>query len=153
MLAAFGILPLVDALVAFAAFPAVWWLSDQGGFQLADPIEAARAFGILSGVLGLLVTLCGAVPVVFWLMRRGPLSAGQLAIAGLALGNVPFAVYLLALVPFAIGHLAAGTMSQHLIPVSELLAGTLRAVAIGSTLGVTSAIVFWFIGIREGKAG
>lgn len=141
-------MPLVDALVAFVAFPAVWAFGGDGGFQPADPVQAARAVALVTGSLGILVTLAGAVPVVFWLMKRGPVSFGQIAMAGLVLGNVPFGVYVFALIPFAIGHLAAGTMSQHLSPVSELVAGTLRVIGIGSIVGLVSAVVFWFAGIR-----
>jgi hypothetical protein len=153
LLSAFAVLPLVDALMAFVAYPALWWLPTTAVFQPPDAAQAARGFAILAGVLGLLVTTCGAVPVVYWLMKRGPVSLAQLALAGLALGNMPFAIYAAAMIPFAIGHLVAGTMSQHLAHVSELLAGVVRALVIGSVLGVVSAVVFWLIGVRRVDAG
>jgi hypothetical protein len=147
LLAAFAVLPVADALIAFFAFPAVWRLS--GEFQLADSFQAARTVAVVAGVLGLLVTLSGGVPVVFWLMKRGPVSFEQILIAGVALGNAPFVVFVLALIPFAILHLTEGTMSQHLSPLSELLAGTVRAIGMGSVMGMASAVVFWFLGIRD----
>ena len=58
------------------------------------------------------------------------------------------AAYLLFLLPFTIGHLVGGTMSQHLVPVSELLAALLRSITMGSIIGVVSAVVFWFVGVR-----
>jgi hypothetical protein len=110
----------------------------------------ARTFGILSGILGLIVTAAGAVPVVLWLMKRGPVSLGQLMTVGLVLGNAPFVLYVVGLVlPLTITHVIAGTMSQHLMPISDLVAGTLRALAIGSVMGTVSAIVFWMVGIAR----
>jgi hypothetical protein len=75
-------------------------------------------------------------------------SLGQLIIVGLLLGNTPFFCYVIGLVlPATLSHLLAGTLSQHLTPLSDLIAGTLRALAIGSVLGAWSAIVFWLLGI------
>jgi hypothetical protein len=95
------------------------------------------------------VTFGGAVPAVLWRMKRGPISLRHLITVGLVLGNAPFLLYVVGLVlPATLAHLAAGTMSQHLVPLSSLIAGTLRALAIGSGLGTVSAIVLWFLGIR-----
>jgi len=148
LLFAFAVLPPVDALMALVVYPALWWLPTTAIFQPPDPAQAARGFAILAGAVGLIVTFGGAVPIVFWLIRRGTLSIGQLVLAGLALGNLPFAMYAAAMILFAIGHLIGGTMSQHLVPAAELLAGVVRALVAGSVLGVMSAIVFWVIGIR-----
>jgi hypothetical protein len=148
LLAAFAILPAVDAVVAFVSFPAVWHFGRHGGFRPFDPTQAALAFAALAGTIGLLVTLSGAIPLVHWLLKRGPVSLVQILIAGLALGNVPFAVYVLSLIPFALLHLAFGTLSQHLIPVSELLAALPLPIGIGSCMGVISAAVFWFAAIQ-----
>ena len=52
------------------------------------------------------------------------------------------------LLPFTIGHIVGGTMSHHLVPMSELLAGLTRAVTLGCVLGVVPALVFWFVGVR-----
>ena len=142
--AGFAILPLFDALVAFVSSPVVWWLGDHGGFRPVDSTGAASGFAIVAGVMSVLVTLV-AVPVVYWLIRRDQVSVGRLATAGLLLGNIPFAVYVVALIPFAIGHIVGGTMAQHLMSVPDLIAGTLRALAMGSTMGVLSALVFWLV--------
>ena len=153
LLIAFAVLPPFDALLAFVGFPAVWWLGDHGASRLLDPDQAARAFAILAGVLGILVTICGAVPVTFSLLKRGPVSLAQLLVAGVALGNAPFAAYALILLPFAILHVIEGTMSEHLVPLPDLLAGVLRAVLIGSVMGTASAVVFWLVGIRGADVG
>jgi hypothetical protein len=85
-------------------------------------------------------------------MKRGPVSLGQLVLAGVALGNVPLVFYAMAAAFFSIAHFAAGTLSQHLVPLSELIAGTLRAILIGSAIGSASALVFWLVGIRGGDS-
>lgn len=103
--------------------------------------------------MGFCVTLGGAVPAVLWLKMRGQLSARTLALAGLAFGNAPFVAYLLCVLPFAVGHLAAGTMSGHLLPASAVVTLTLRAVTLGSIIGVVSGLTFWFVGIRGTSDG
>jgi hypothetical protein len=154
LLGAFAALPVVQALVAFVVFPLVWRLGGHDGFLPVDPDKTARDFAVLTGLLGLLLTFAGAVPVVDWLMRRGRVSLAQLLLVGLLLGNAPFALYVVALVlPATISHVAMGTMSQHWLPVSELLAGTLRVTLIGSAFGTISALVFWAIAILGTDAG
>jgi hypothetical protein len=144
----FAILPLADAAIAFVAFPLVWSLGGVLG-QLTDPLGAARAFAIAAGFFGLLVTIVGAVPAVFWRLRRGPVPLRHAVIAGLLLGNAPPAGFGLMMAGFAIAHAAAGTLSERLLPISELAAGSLRLIAMGSTLGVVSGVLFWLVALRE----
>lgn len=151
LLAAFAVVPIVDAVAALVAFPVVWALGDDGPSYAARP-RAALAIATLAGILGLLVTLCGALPVVTWLMRRGPVRLSQLLLAGLVLGNAPFAAFVAMLLPFALIHLASGTLWDRMLPLGELLGGTLRSVTIGSAMGLLSAAVFWFVGLRGTEA-
>jgi hypothetical protein len=152
LLTGFALLPIVNAIVAYLAFPVVWYMGDHGASRPIDPTHAASVFGMLAGVMGLLVTLCGALPVVWSLMTRGPVSFAQILVAGVALGNVPFGVYALFIGAFSLAHIANGTMAEHLIPLSDLVKGVVRAVAIGSVLGLTSAVVFWFVGVSGSSA-
>ncbi len=146
LLTGFAVLPIIQALVAYLAFPLVWWLGDHGAFRPVDPDGAALAFALVTAFLGFVMTVAGAVPVVFWLRRRGRASLDYLLVAGLVLGNIPFAVYVVGLVvPMTIVHMWMGTMSQHLMAMSELLAGTVRAMLLGSTFGLMSAAVFWAV--------
>jgi hypothetical protein len=134
--------------MAYAAFSLLWYLRDHGGMRPVDSGGADGGLAVLVGVLAAVVTIGGAVPVVLSLMKRGRVPLGRLVLAGVALGNVPLALYALVAAFFATLHLAAGTMSEHLLPLSSLLAGTLRAVLLGSAMGAASAVVFWFVGIR-----
>lgn len=147
--AAFAAVPFLDALVAFFGFPLVWYIGGHTG-RPQDPTEAAGSFALLIGLMGLVVTVGGAVPIVLWLMKRGAVSLRELITAGVLLGNVPFVLYVVGLVlPLTVLHLIRGSMAQHLMPLSDLIVGTLRAVAIGSVLGALSSLVFWLLGIRH----
>jgi hypothetical protein len=149
LLTAIALVPFVDAAVAYLGFPFVWAMGGHSG-RLIDPDDVAFGFAVISGVLGFLVTCAGAVPFALWLAKRGSISLRKALVAGLLLGNAPFGVFVIALVlPATIGHLMMGTMSQHLAPLSSLVAGTLRVVVIGSGMGAVSAAVFWLVGIRE----
>jgi len=44
-----------------------------------------------------------------------------------------------------VSHLAMGTMAEHVAPFSELLAGVVRVVTMGSVMGMSSASVFWLL--------
>jgi hypothetical protein len=103
------------------------------------------AFGMLAGVLGLLVMITAALPVTLRLTRRGQTSLHHFALAGVVLGNLPFAVYLWVAFGFTLLHLAAGTLGEHLSPPAEVMAGGLRAVLIGSVIGVASGVTYWAI--------
>jgi hypothetical protein len=59
-------------------------------------------------------------------------------------------VYVVGLVlPLSVVHLVAGTLSEHLDPLSILIASALRVVVGGSVLGAWSAFIFWLIGVRR----
>jgi hypothetical protein len=153
LLVAFAMLPPLDAVLGYVVFPLLWWLG-VGTPGLADPMVAARAFVPVAGFIGLIVTVAGAMPVVFTQIRRGPISLRQALLAGLALGNAPLVVIVYATILLALGHMAMGTISEHLAPVSALVASPLRAIAIGSAYGVMSALVFWVAGVwRSDLAG
>lgn len=152
LLGAFAVLPPMQAVVAYFAFPLVWAFGGHTG-RPVDPSQAAGAFAILVGLIGSAVTVSGAFPVVVWLMRRGDTSLRTFLRAGLILGNAPFALYTLGLVlPLTIAHVLTGTMSGRWLSASELIAGTLRVLVLGSTLGVLSAAIFWFLTFRDLRA-
>jgi hypothetical protein len=138
--------------VTLMVWPAVWWMGGHGAARPYDPEAAARQFALLTAMLGLIVTVAGAAPVVFWLKQRGRLRLTTLLLAGLVLGNAPFGYYVIGLVlPATIVHLVMGTLSEHLAPISALIAGAARAVAIGSFFGVLSAATFWLVGVCRAR--
>lgn len=147
--AALALLPFITATIAFFAFPLLWALGGHAG-RPADPGHAAVMFSFVAGLFGLVVTFGGAAPLAFWRLKRGPIPLRQSLVDGLVLGNAPFVLYVVALIlPFTVLHMVMGTMSGRWLSVSELVFGTLRAVTIGSVLGMASGAIFWFLGIRE----
>jgi hypothetical protein len=142
-------LPLFDALLAFAAFPLVLGVSNVEASQLAAATQTAAAFALVVGIASVLVVLCAALPVLWSLRERRGLTFMRVLLAGFALGNLPFAVYAAASLVFGVIHVVNGTLSQHLLPLADALQGTLRAAVLGSVFGVANACVFWLAGVRR----
>jgi hypothetical protein len=147
LVAAFALQPVVVAALSFVVFPLV----DYSGRALYEgtpshPVGAALSFAIGAGLVAFVVTV-GAVPIVSWLLSRGPLSANQVIIGGAVLGNVPFALTVMAIV---VTQAVRGTMPSDVGHLWYGVAGAIRAVALGSFLGTASAAVFW--GVAGGGA-
>lgn len=128
---AFGLLPLVSAILG-----GLLW----GG---SGPVA------ILSGISAIFVTISGGLPAYLTLKRRGPISLSQTVWTGAALGNLPLALFAFMSALFALAHVAAGTISQHLVPISQLILSTVRLIVLGTILGGASAAVFWFVAIKD----
>ena len=148
LLAAVVLIPLLDAVLGYVTFRLAWRLWNQGGVPSVASLQLPMNFAVMAGVLGLLVMMTVALPVSFWLIRRGQTSVRHFAVAGVCLGNLPLAVYLWLVLVVAFVHVVQGTLREHLSPVSELLAGCSRAICVGSVIGAASGIVFWWIAVR-----
>ena len=127
---AFGMMPFVSAVLG-----GLLW----GG---SGPVA------ILSGVSAIFVTISGGLPAYLTLKQRGPISLSQTVWTGAALGNLPLALFGFMSALFALAHVAAGTISQHLVPISSLIISTIGLILLGSILGAASAAVFWFVAIK-----
>ena len=138
--------PFVTALLAFSTFPVI----DYTGRALyigrpSDPFDAAMSFAVGVGLVGLIVTIFGALPSLLWLLKRGPVSRRQVLISGAVLGNIPSALIVLGL---AASRLSDGAMPE----LSQLTygpAGAIRAIAFGSFIGMASAAIFWWLAGRH----
>jgi hypothetical protein len=148
LLLAFALMPAISTLLAFVVFPTLRFVRERAEFQVVVGTDhGSYVLAVLTGLVAVIVTVAGAVPVFYALLKRGPISLKQTLLAGLALGNAPFVVITLATIMFALMHVAAGTISEHLAPLPDLVAGNLALIAAGSLLGVTSAAVFWAVAI------
>jgi len=143
--------PFVAAALAFMLFPVVDYTGRPlyGGFP-ADPVDAAISFSFGVGIVALVVTVCGAVPTVLYLLKRGPLSLKTVLVGGVALGNAPFILVVAAVVATQV---ARGTMSPDVVRLFYGLPGVVRAIAISSYIGIGSAAVFWVVVGRRIGAG
>jgi hypothetical protein len=119
--------PFAGAALAFVGIPLV----DPGGSALSF----ALAFAIAAG----LVTLCVALPLVAWLLTRGPLRLRTILLSGVVLGNVPIAIMLV---------LAVAMRQPDAGPMWSGPAEAIRVLATGSIFGLAGATLFWLISIR-----
>ncbi len=132
--------PFVTALLGSGVFLLDHERLASSSERLADPIEAATAFGGLVGIFGLLVTAFGAYPALRWLVKRGPVTRRHALISGALLGNVPAAL-IVGLI--AISSARQGTMTGFFDFVYGP-AGLLRLIVFGSFIGAASAAMFWW---------
>jgi hypothetical protein len=139
LLIGFVVQPFAAAAIGFTIFPFVEWSRRalHGGGTSGDPLRAAVGFGLAAGIVGFLVTVCGALPIVLLRLERGPLTLKQVLLSGAALGNAPLTIIgLLALVT---GNVSAA---------SSFWLDALRALAIGSLFGLAGSALFWAVSIR-----
>jgi hypothetical protein len=144
LLAALVVLPIFDACLGYAIGSTIW---RPPGYSASGNANMGIALAGIAGFWGLLVTITAVLPVVFWLAKRGPLTLERLVLTGAALGNLPLAVVAAFTVAFALGHLAAGTLSEHLSPPLELLVATFRILLLGSFMGAASGALFWLVAL------
>jgi hypothetical protein len=117
------------------------------GGRPVDALHTAVALGTSVGIAGLLVTAFGAFPALMWLLSRGPVTRRHALISGAVLGNVPGALIVSAL---AISRARQGVM-PGLSDLTYGPAGAIRAMVLGSLIGVAAAAVFWWLAGQELK--
>jgi ABC-type nitrate/sulfonate/bicarbonate transport system substrate-binding protein len=97
------------------------------------------------GMASLPVIVFGVLPVLVWLLKRGPVTLRHALLAGAVLGNLPW-------VPFAMRLLSMGLGREVLTGGHAWLLGAWRAVLFGSAIGMASAAVFWLLAGRQLQA-
>jgi hypothetical protein len=142
LVAAFFVVPPILGCLTFVASVVLVY---AGAIEGAEPVDAALAIAAGIGILAIVVIAFGAIPVVAWFIRRGPLSLRQLLLAGAALGNAPFAVIVLVV---TITHLHGEPRFGDIGRYWYGLSGALVRIGIGLLCGTTSAAVFWAVGVR-----
>jgi len=137
LFAGFVVQPFSAAVLGFIAFPLIDLTRTalEGG-GTTDAMRAAISVGLGAGFAAFLVTVCGAFPVVVWLLKHGPLTLKQILWGGVILGNIPFAI----IVPLAV-------MTNN-VNAGASWFGLIRALAFGALFGVVGAALFWAISIR-----
>lgn len=145
--------PIAAGVVMFLTYMGLWYVGIYV-FEGPPPSDGLGARHIAMG-LAFYVTLVAvamtgaAVPAVLWIGSRGRLTLRNLLLLGAVLGNVPFA---LIVVSILVVQLMKSTLSPDVARLWYGFYGTVRAVALGLLLGISSAAVFWVIGIRGGEA-
>ena len=128
-------MPVVAALVAYVGFPLVEWSGRPlwGGGQSAP--DAAIAFAAGVAFVAIVVVPVAVVPAVWWLLRRGPVTLEQTLIGGFVFGILPVVTW----IAIAVASSGKG------LSVVYGVAGLIRALLMGSTIGVLCAGAFWII--------
>jgi hypothetical protein len=128
-------MPVVAALVAYVGFPLVEWSGRPlwGGGRSAP--DAAIAFAAGVALVAIVVVPVAVVPAVLWLLRRGPVTLESTLIGGFAFGILPVVIWIAIAVPSS----GKGLSAVYGV------AGLIRALFIGSTIGVLCAAAFWLI--------
>jgi hypothetical protein len=112
--------PFLAAVLTFLTFPLIDY--SHGG-RTSEPLEMAAGLALAVALAAAVIALC-ALPVAVWMVKRTTVGLEHALLFGAGFGNLPAVVGLL-----------AGTLS-------------VRAVALGTFLGISGAALFWVIAIR-----
>jgi hypothetical protein len=137
------LMPFVSAALGFLLFP-ILLLTIEG--TPADMIDGAVAFGLGIGIASVLVIVFGALPLLVWLLKRGPVTRRHALLAGAVLGNLPWVLIAMRLLSMGLGW-------EVLTGGHQWLLGSWRALLFGSTIGMASAGVFWLLAGRQLQSG
>ena len=129
---AFGLTPFVCAALGFGLFPLLAWT--HAG-RTVDAFESAIGFGVLTGIVGGMITGAVAHPTFERLMKRGPVTATRTILFGALFGNIPAVIAIIGTV----------LVRRDLGTLSEAVSGSWRAFAFGTAVGALASAVFWSI--------
>lgn len=147
VLVGFAIQPFVAALLGLVTFPALNYIAHlRYGGRPGDPWDAAMSVALAAGLAGLFVTIIGALPLLAFLLSRGPISRKQVFTSGVVLGNVPLGI--IALLVASQSNVSTPPMGSSQLTGDPLL-GLVQALAFGSFFGAACAGVFWLVAGRH----
>jgi len=149
LVAGFFVVPPSIAALTFLGYLAIWDIGGPGalGSVPFDPVDSALSLATGVGVIAVVVTVFGAVPIVAWLNRRRALTLRTLLLVGAILGNLPFILIVLAVLA------TNGRLSSDVARVWDGSAGAMRATALGFGYGVVSASLFWLVAVWRQPQG
>jgi hypothetical protein len=131
---AFLLQPFICAVLGFVLFP---FIAVTHAGRVVTPLRAATVFGIVTGIVSVLIAGIAALTFVR-LRKRGRTSAALTMLYGAAFGNIPAA--------FAV----VGTMivRRDVTVFADAAGDSWRAIAFGTAIGVISSGVFWLMAGR-----
>jgi hypothetical protein len=142
LFAGLALMPPAAALVGFAIFPVYWWLAADSlgaGHVRGDTFEAARAFGLATGLVATFVTVLAALPLVNWVVARGrALTLRRTVLWGVVLGNSPAVLA-------SVVALLLGAVSADADTIPNVVGILVRGVGLGTTTGAACAALFWAV--------
>lgn len=126
---AFGLTPFVCAVLGFVLFPLI---DRTHAGRTVDAFETAIGFGVLTGIVGGMITGAIAHPTFERLMKRGSVTAMRTIFFGALFGNIPAVIAI-------IGTVLVGR------DLADAVSGSWRAIAFGTAVGALSSAVFWSV--------
>ena len=132
---AFFLQPFLCAVLGFVLFPV---LASTHPGRTQDPLQAAIVFGVLTGLVGALITGGAAYPTFQYLTKRRSLSATETVLLAAAFGNIPAAIVIVGSMLRADG-----------ASMPDVVSGAWRAIVFGGDIGATCGVAFWLIAGRH----
>jgi hypothetical protein len=133
---AFALTPFVCAVLGVVLFPLV---DQTHAGRTVDGFETAIGFGVLTGIVGAMITGAVAHPTFARLMKRGSVTAMRTIFFGALFGNIPAVIAI-------IGTVLVG---RDVGMLADAVSGSWRAIAFGSAVGALSSAVFWRVAAPE----
>jgi len=151
MVAAYALTPFAAFAFAYVAEMTLW--GHAGSYARGNvvttagsaPSEVALSLAMGAGLIAVFVTVFGLLPLVAWLVGRGPLSLRMVLLLGGRRGIATIA--LLCLLIF-VSHLARGTMPDNPGDLWYGSRAAFRTATEGLFVGMGCAAVFWVVAIR-----
>jgi len=143
------VVPPSIAALAFLGYLAIWHVEGPGalGSVPFDPVDSALSLATGVGVIAVVVTVFGAVPVVTWLSRRRALTLRTRLLVGAILGNLLFILIVLAVLA------TYGRLSSDVARLWDGSARAMSARARGFGSDVVSASPFWLVAVWHQPQG
>jgi hypothetical protein len=136
--------PFVTALLGFLLFPFLAITDPRlHGTSPGSLVEVGFISGMLIGLVGLLITVCAAAPVFYWLRGRGPVTWRHAVISALLFANTPTTL-LFGLISFHGRDPRLSAFDAAMIAV--------RVILLSSCIGAVSASIFWWIATGDLRA-
>jgi hypothetical protein len=129
---AFGLTPFVCAVLGFGLFPL---LARTHAGRTVDVFESAIGFGVLTGIIGAMITGAVAHPTFERLMKRRHVTAARTILFGALFGNIPSVMAIIGTV----------LVRRDIGMLPEAVSGSWRAIAFGTVVGALSSAVFWSV--------
>jgi hypothetical protein len=147
MMAGFVAVPPTAGILVSASCAMLWKAGVDlfpGGIP-ADVAATAASLGIAAAFAAFFVVIFGALPIVGWVSRRGPLTLRRVLLVSAALANAPF---ILIVIGAVISRVISGYPSGELSALWHQWTGAARTIGFALLAGVGSGVVFWFVGVR-----
>jgi len=154
----FLVAPLIIPIALLSVFTVASYV-DIPKFRardFAELLSRTLGFSVLVLIIGYLVTLLIAMPVVAWLLGRGQATRTRILALGAGLGGLPFLVYFGYVVVWELGKAAGYPLDAvglglwaRLDRLSRDVPEALVWVTAGTTCGVATAGALWVLVFRR----